>query len=180
MKTCKTVNGVPVEIPVVSSDEAIFKGWNKELFSVEQDVEVYPMWESIGTEKNIVYADTVYAATDTEIQITPKLAGTVDCCEFLIEIAYDNQLLHFEGAQQLIDGLRVDNDDQRGVITLTYCADTRLDRALELVHLVFRCESEGGYHTTLPMQTSKILTIKDGTKVYTDSTAHIAHLYLLK
>lgn len=177
--TTRTVaDGAPAQPPEMSASGSIFKGWSEELYSITADLDVYPIGEAVGDRKNVVYADAVYTGAKDRICVTPKISGAVDCCDFTIDIAYDSALLTFDGAEPALEGLRVENHRERGVLTLTYSASSSLTQPTELADLYFMCAQDGAYHTNLPMTTNEILTMENGATVYTDSTAYDTALYL--
>ncbi len=164
-------------IPVPFEQEGyMFKGWDKDLYTVTEDLEVYPVCEAISDAKNIVYVDTVYADTEYVLSVTPKLSGTVDCSGFTIEMGYDDELLHFEGAGPILDGLTVENAD--GVVTMTWSADAAIAEETDIAILYFKCKKDSSYSTTLPFLTKEIVTLQQGEQIYTDSTAYDGKLYL--
>lgn len=154
----------------------MFKGWDKDLYAVTEDLKVYPVCEDISEAKNIVYADAVYADTDSEFSVTPKLSGTVDCSGFTIEMGYDDELLHFEGASSVLDGLTV--EESNGTVTMTWSSNTLITAETDIAILYFKCKEDGSYSTKLPFLTKEIVTMEQGKEVYTDSTAYDATLYL--
>lgn len=172
----KAENGKSLLPPPFEKDGYMFKNWDKDLYAVTEDLEVYPICEKIGDAKNIVYADTVYADTGSEFSVTPKLSGTVDCSGFTIEMGYDAELLHFEGADAVLDGLTV--EENNGTVTMMWSDHAPVTEETDLAVLYFKCKGNGSYSTNLPFLTKEIVTLERGEEVYTDSTAYDATLYL--
>lgn len=172
----KAEAGKSVVPPPFEKTGYMFKGWDKDMYAVTEDIEVYPVCEDISEAKNIVYADTVYADTEYVFSVKPKLSGTVDCSSFTIEMGYDDELLHFEGAGSVLDGLIVEEND--GTVTMTWSDNASITKETDLAVLHFKCKKDGSYSTTLPFLTKEIVTLEQGEKVYTDSTAYDGKLYL--
>lgn len=172
--------GKPVKVPTLQTDGYVFKGWDQKLFVVTNNMDVYALGEELGDAANIVYSNAVYAETDKTIQIPVMLGGTVNCCAFTVQIKYDSQLLTFKNAKQTIRGLKVDNDKENGVITLTYFASSNLQEPTEIAKLQFECTQDGEYSTNFPIATTEIYALQNGKKEYTDSVAYDGALYLFK
>lgn len=176
LETQKVRAGDAARPPALQEDGHIFKRWNRDLYVIWEDMDVSPVYEPVGEEKNIVYADAVYAETGDVFVVTPKLSGAVNCSGFTIEIGYDHNLLSFEGAELSLQGLSVEQQD--GILTLRWSSDHVLDQPTELAVLRFRSIMEGPYCTNFPFLTKEIVSLEQGDEVYTDSTAYEAKLYL--
>lgn len=178
LRTETVPHGEPVLPPVLSEPELILKKWDKPLHSVAEDMDVYPVYTAIGEEKNIVCTDAVYADTAQEFCITPRLAGTVDCSAFTIEIAYDSKLLTFMRGEAVLEGVQTECDEEKGVLTLRWSGESVLTQPGELTRLYFTCEETGSYQTNFPTVTKEIHTLQNGAQVYTDSVAYDGALFL--
>lgn len=176
LQTQQVEDGRSAQPPLPVHEGHIFKHWDKDLFSVTEDLQVYPVCEKIPEQKNVVYADVVYGKTEDICSVTPRLSGLVDCSGFTIEMGYDDALLHFEGAESVLDGLTVEHRD--GVVTMTWSSDVAIAEETDLAVLYFKCTKEGSYSTTFPLLTKKIVTLAQDGEVYTDSTAYDGKLYL--
>jgi len=156
-----------------------FLAWDQEVYTVMEDLEVHPLYQPVEEKKNVVYADSVYACGTDRFCLTPYLGGQVDCSRFTMEIAYDSQLLSYDGMERARRGLSVEDDSERGVLTLTFTADAPIKETTILAELYFVCRQDGAYSTNFPITTRAIYTPKDGEEVYTDSIAYEARLYLV-
>jgi len=170
--------GEAVLPPELLQTELRFRGWDKPLHCVTEDMDVYPVAQPLGEEKNIVCTDAVYADTGQEFCIIPRLAGTVDCNQFSIEIAYDKDLLKFQRDEAVLVGVQVENDKEKGLLTLRWSGEEKLTQPTELARLYFTCRQTGAFETNLPTVTKEIHTLQNGVQVYTDSMAYDGALFL--
>lgn len=180
VQTKTVLYGKSVKAPILQTDGYIFKGWDKKLFVVTDDMDVYAIGEKLGDASNIVYANAIYAETCKTVQVPIMLGGTVNCCDFTIQIQYDSKLLSFKGAKQKLRRLKVENDKTNGTITLTYSASSNIQEPSKIAVLQFDCVQDGEYSTTLPIGTKEIFAMQDRKKEYTDSVAYDGALYLFK
>ena len=171
--------GYSPEPPEYEAEGMRFRGWDKEIFFARSDLDLYPRLVPLGEEKNIVYANAVYADGDESICVTPRIAGTVDCCCFSVEVSYDSLLLDYTGCGELLPGVTVTDDAEAGVLTLSWEDDAVLAEACALAQLYFSCTGEQCYTTTMNLVTRQIQTLKEGNKVYTESMAYDFEVFIL-
>lgn len=177
----KTVKqGEPILPPVLERQNFLFKGWTEELYAVAEDMDVYPRGETLEETKNALCADSVYVSGKEPFQVSLRMMGEVDCTDFVITIAYDADLLTFEGLNSSLATMTVDHDAETGELILTNTGGAHLKSPTELGTLSFRCVKDGGYQTNLPKTVSEIYTDHNGSKVYTDSIAYDTNLYILE
>lgn len=176
---CTVAQGYSPEPPAYEAEGMRFRGWDKEIFFARSDLDLYPRFAALSEDKNIVYANAVYAGWDETICVTPRIAGTVDCCSFSIELSYDNLLLDYTGCGALLPGVTVTDDAEAGVLTLSWEDDTALTEACPLVQLYFSCTGEQCYTTTMNLVTRQIQTLKEGNEVYTESMAYDMEVFIL-
>lgn len=172
------LTGEAVLPPELHQTELRFRGWDKPLHCVTENMDIYPVTQSLGKEKNIVCTDAVYADTGQEFCIIPRLAGTVDCNQFSIEIAYDTELLRFERNEAILTGVQVENDKETGLLTLRWSGEEKLTQPTQLARLYFTCRQSGAFETNFPTVTKEIHTLQNGAQVYTDSVAYDGALFL--
>lgn len=171
-------DGQAVLPPELSRADLRFRGWDKPLHRVTEDMDVYPVTQPLGEEKNIVCTDAVYADTEQEFCIIPRLTGTVDCSQFSIEIAYDKELLRFERDEAVLAGAQAENDEKNGLLTLRWDGESVLSQPTKLTRLYFTCRQTGAFETNFPTVTKQIHTLQNGARVYTDSVAYDGALFL--
>lgn len=169
----------PVLPPVLEEENLLFKGWTEDLYAVWDDMDVAPYGEDVTEVTNALCADSVYVGGKESFQVTLRMAGQVDCTDFVITVAYDAGLLTFEGLEDALPTLSVKNDPKTGELILTNTGGQHLRAPTELGKLTFRCTKDGGYQTNLPKTVSEIYTDHNGSKVYTDSTAYDTNVYIL-
>lgn len=177
----KTVKqGEPVMPPVLKEENFNFKGWSEDLYAVQENLEVSPWGEEVAETKNTLCADSVYVSGKEPFQVSLRMTGEVDCTDFVITMAYDAELLAFEGLDSSLATLTVEHNAETGELILTNTGGAHLTSPTELGKLTFRCVKDGGYRTNLPKTVSEIYTDHNGSKVYTDSTAYDTNLYILE
>ena len=177
----KTVKqGEPVMPPVLKEENFNFKGWSEDLYAVQENLEVSPWGEEVAEKKNTLCADSVYVRGKEPFQVSLRMTGEVDCTDFVITMAYDAELLAFEGLDSSLATLTVEHNAETGELILTNTGGAHLTSPTELGKLTFRCVKDGGYRTNLPKTVSEIYTDHNGSKVYTDSTAYDTNLYILE
>lgn len=177
LQTETVLTGQAVLPPELHRTDLRFRGWDKPLHCVTEDMDVYPEVQPLGEEKNIVCTDAVYADTGQEFCIIPRLAGTVDCSQFSIEIAYDKDLLKFQQDEAVLVGVQVEND-KGGLLTLRWSGEETLTQPMQLTKLYFTCRQTGAFETNFPTATKEIHTLQNGAQVYTDSMAYDGALFL--
>lgn len=176
---CTVTEGYSPEPPQYEVEGLRFRGWDKDIFFARSDLDLYPRLAPLGEGKNIVYANAVYADRDEPICVTPRMAGTVDCCSFVIELSYDGLLLDYTGFDALLTGVTVEDDAEQGILTLSWESDTPLTAAQALAALYFSCAGEECYTTTMNLVTRAIHTLNEGNKVYTESMAYDFEVFIL-
>lgn len=177
----KTVaQGAPVLPPVLEEENVLFKGWSEDLYAVQEDLKVVPRGENVAEVTNALCADSVYVSGKEPFRVVLRMEGQVDCTDFVITMAYDADLLTFEGLENALPTLVAKNDPATGELVLTNTGGQHLRAPTELGKLIFRCTKDGGYQTNLPKTVSEIYTEHNGSKVYTDSTAYDTNVYILE
>lgn len=178
LQTETVPDGQAVLPPELHRADLRLRGWDKPLHCVTEDMEVYPVVQPLGQEKNIVCTDAVYAHTGQEFCIMPRLTGTVDCSQFVIEVTYDKKLLRFERDEAVLAGVQVENDTKNGLLTLRWSGESTLSQPTELTRLYFTGRQSGAFETNFPTVTKQIHTLQNGAQVYTDSVAYDGALFL--
>lgn len=179
LETSEAEKGSAPAVPAYEVEGMRFRGWDKELFFIHSDTEVHPWLESLGEDKNIVYGNAVYAFNDETVTVTPRIAGSLDCCDITVRLGYDTQLLRYTGAEEKLQGVKIEDDPAAGVVTLSWEGTEKLTEAGALAEISFECLCEGSYSGTMSLLTSEIYTLENGSKVYTDSMAYDIELFIL-
>lgn len=162
--------------PMYIPENSILKDWDKSLFSVSADTDVFPIVVSTDEIKNAVYAHAAFAKSDEPFAVTVYMDGEVDCSAFVIEVDYDAAYLKYEKEKNKINGLEVSDDPEAGKVVLTY-HDKRLTEQTALGTLVFSAKNDISFQSTVSFATKEIMTDKEGQLQYTDSTAYPVTLY---
>lgn len=171
------VHGKPVQPPNLQMQNSIFKGWSKQLFSIEEDADVYPIVAAINNgTKNVFYANAVYADIFDSIHVPIQLAGNVDCSAFTLEIEYDGKLLSFDKAEQMTTGVRIEDNGDK--LMLIYSGD-RIAEPQTLAELSFTCRERGAWQTNLTLKAMELFTRRNGEAVYTDGVAYDVEIHLV-
>ena len=76
-------------------ENSVFKGWDKNLSSITEDTEVYPIYQSITKDSNAFYIDTYYINGGDDVWIDLKIGGNVDMKSAKIGIAYDSDIFTY-------------------------------------------------------------------------------------
>lgn len=179
-ESCRVKDGSAVIPPAIFLEGYRFKDWSGQLHKVTGDMEVYPLFSEVGTERNVIYADTVYNRIDKPISVIPTISGTVDTCGFEIEMGFDSELLRFKDAEPIIEGITITQESE-GLLILRWSSERSLKAETQLARITFEATvKDGAYGTTIPFLTREIYRQDEGDRVYTDSTAYDAKLYIYK
>lgn len=79
------------QLPEVQN--AVFKGWDRYINNVTNNLEVHPIYQSVTSDYNAFYIDTYYASEGEELSVNLKLGGIITVTTATIGIAYDEQVL---------------------------------------------------------------------------------------
>lgn len=170
--------GETVLPPTMHSKTQIFKGWSQNLFWIDGDMDVYPLVTQIDAKKNVFYADAVYAKSGGEVRIPVYIGGEVDLGDFTMEISYDAVILRYGGIEG--ESVTAVDDAADGRLTVKRTDGERLNAAGKLFTLCFTATDREGYESEILLRPKETFTLEKGEKVYVDSIAYDAKLYLLQ
>ena len=151
----------------------VFKGWDKNLSSIEEDTEVHPIYQSIAKDPNVFYIDTYYVNGGDDIWIDLKIGGIIDTTTAKIGIAYDSDVLTYlesNSSEYLFSPIEVKDE----YLILHFDFTNKDIQNGTIVRLHFECKDVEFITTDLPIDLLNVQS-KDG---LTDSTSVKGNIYI--
>lgn len=154
-------------------DNAVFKGWDKNLSSITEDTEVHPVYQSVANDPNVFYMDTYYVNGGDDIWIDLKIGGIIDTTTAKIGIAYDSAVLTYiesDLSEYLFSPIEIKDE----YLILHFDFTNKDIQNGTIVRLHFECKDVEFLTTDLPIDLLNVQS-KDG---LANSTAVKGNIYI--
>lgn len=135
---------------LVPIENAVFKGWDKNLSAITEDTEVHPIYQNVDKDANAFYIDTYYVNGGDDLWIDLKIGGIIDAKTAKIGIAYDSEVLtYLESSQSEYLFSPVETQDEYLIFYFDFTnKDIQND---SVVRLHFECKDVEFLVTDLPI-----------------------------
>ena len=154
-------------------ENSVFKGWNKNLSAITEDIEVYPIYQSIEKDNNVFYMDTYYVNGGEDLWIDLKIGGVIDAKAAIIGIAYDSEVLtYLENSSSEYLSSPIEVKDDYLIFSFDF-SDKNIQNG-SIVGLHFECKDVEFLTTDLPID---LLNVQSSEGL-TSSTAVKGNIYI--
>ena len=154
-------------------ENAVFKGWDKNLSAITEDTEVHPIYQTVDKDANAFYIDTYYVNGGDDLWIDLKIGGIIDAKTAKIAIAYDSEVLTYlesNSSEYLFSPVEVKDE----YLILHFDFTNKDIQNGTIVRLHFECKDVEFLTTDLPIDFLNVQS-KDG---LTNSTSVKGNIYI--
>lgn len=163
----------------VPEADKLFIGWDKDFSYIFSNINVRPNYLDISSDKNYVYANTVYAKPEAEVSVRVKIGGQVNLAALQMYIDYDEDLLEYVEVKNLDAGVMINKEDEKPRLRLAFLSDDNVTGSVDFVELVFRVKGQSGDKAVIMYDIEKAAMINNNNDIvsadYTvkDTVIHI-------
>ena len=148
-------------------ENRVFKGWDKNLSVINEDTEVYPIYQNIPQDPNVFYIDTYYINGGDDVWIDLKIGGIIDVTTAKIGLAYDSDVLTFiegDSSEYLFSPIEIKDE----YLVFHFDFTNKNIQNGSIIRLHFECKDVEFLTTDLPIDLLNLQSkdgLADGTTV---------------
>ena len=161
-------DGAPVFPPTLQENTTgnVFRGWDRDLISIQENIETRPIFQDISQETNALYINTYYTHGGEELSVNLWLAGKVDASEICLYLDFDDAVLSLVDFDGKADISKVEG----GNYELSLSSDSNMSEGCCLSTMNFKVNDVTHIYTELVIKPKRIRKFFDGELQGTDAT----------